>query len=312
MAIIRTVLGDIDPAELGPCYAHEHVIGHPPGSTPEQDFMFTSHEAAVRELGWFQEAGGRALVEMSTPDYGRDPAGLRGIAEETGVYLICATGYHKEKFSAAFIADRSEESLIEQFTAEVNDGIEETGVRAGVIKAASSLHEISVNEAKLFRAAARAHQQTGAPILTHTEAGTMALEQVELLTGRGVSPDRIAIGHVDRKLDWDMHLALAQTGVYLGYDQVAKEQYQPDRRRIEFIRRLVGEGHGRQILLAGDMARRSYWPSYGTGGGPGLTYILWRFLPWLRASGLAEPAVRDLIIHNPARLLAFEPVSAAS
>jgi 5-phospho-D-xylono-1,4-lactonase len=228
------------------------------------------------------------------------------------VYLICATGYHKEKFSAAFIADRSEESLIEQFTAEVNDGIEETGVRAGVIKAASSLHEISVNEAKLFRAAARAHQQTGAPILTHTEAGTMALEQVELLTGRGVSPDRIAIGHVDRKLDWDMHLALAQTGVYLGYDQVAKEQYQPDRRRIEFIRRLVGEGHGRQILLAGDMARRSYWPSYGTGGGPGLTYILWRFLPWLRASGLAEPAVRDLIIHNPARLLAFEPVSAAS
>jgi 5-phospho-D-xylono-1,4-lactonase len=69
--------------------------------------------------------------------------------------------------------------------------------------------------------------------------------------------------------------------------------------------RLVGEGHGQQILLAGDLARRSYWPSYGTGGGPGLTYILWRFVPWLRAEGLPETAVQDLLVHNPARALAI-------
>jgi phosphotriesterase-related protein len=53
------------------------------------------------------------------------------------------------------------------------------------------------------------------------------------------------------------------------------------------------------------MARKSYWPSYGTGGGPGLTYILLRFVPWLRSEGVSEEAIQDLLIHNPARALAI-------
>lgn len=54
------------------------------------------------------------------------------------------------------------------------------------------------------------------------------------------------------------------------------------------------------------MARKSYWPSYRTGGGPGLTYILWRFVPWLRSEGVPEEAIADLLIHNPARAFAIE------
>jgi len=120
-----------------------------------------------------------------------------------------------------------------------------------------------------------------------------------------ILPKRVIVGHVDRKLDWEYHLRLARTGAYLSYDQIGKEKYYPDSLRVEFVRRLVAEGHGQQILLGGDLARKSYWPSYGTGGGPGLTYILWRFVPWLRSEGLAESAMEDILIHNAARALAM-------
>jgi predicted metal-dependent phosphotriesterase family hydrolase len=74
---------------------------------------------------------------------------------------------------------------------------------------------------------------------------------------------------------------------------------------VTFISQLIAEGFGRQIVCSLDLARRSYWPSYGTGGGPGLTYLLWRFMPWLRELGVAESAIQDILIHNPARALAL-------
>ncbi len=310
MAIIRTVLGDIAPEKMGVCYGHEHLLGEPPPELSKPDLVLDDEAAACRELNWFHEAGGRALVEMSTPDYGRNAAGLRRLSERSGVHIICATGFNKDKFSASFGKGKTVEMLAEAFTREVNTGIEGAETRAGVIKAASTLNEISPHAEKVFRAAALAHHTTGAPIATHTEAGTMAPEQVTLLEQEGVSPDCIIIGHLDRKLDWGYIMEVAASGVYLSFDQISKEKYYPDHVRIQFILRLTAEGHGHQILLAGDLARRSYWPSYGTGGGPGLTYILWRFVPWLRSEGLPEEAVQDLLVHNPARALSFNPVSA--
>ena len=91
--------------------------------------------------------------------------------------------------------------------------------------------------------------------------------------------------------------------LYQQIDQLSKEKYQPDSKRIDFILRLVKAGFGKQIMLSGDLARKSYWPSYGQWGGPGLTYILWRFVPWLYAEGLASSAIDDILIHTPARVL---------
>ena len=47
-------------------------------------------------------------------------------------------------------------------------------------------------------AAAEAHARTDAPILTHCEHGTGALEQVKLLTDLGCAPGHIALSHVDK------------------------------------------------------------------------------------------------------------------
>ena len=93
--------------------------------------------------------------------------------------------------------------------------------------------------------------------------------------------------------------------MYLGFDQISKEKYYPDAVRIEMIQRLAAEGYGDRILLSGDLARKSYWPSFGFGYGPGLTYILWRFIPWLIEAGASRELVDNLLIHNAVRLFAW-------
>lgn len=310
MTHIQTVLGVIRPEELGVTYAHDHLLFCPPApyASQDPDLRLDSIEAAIRELTWFKEAGGQGFVEMSTVEMGRSPEGLRTIAEETGVHIIAATGYNKGKFAEPFLASQSIEAIAEQEVRDLLEGMDGTGIRAGLIKASSSKDHMSPGEEKAFAAAAIAHHRTGAPISTHTEAGTLGLEQVRRLTEDGVPPESIIIGHLDRKLEWEYLQAVAETGVFLSFDQVSKEKYYPDELRITFIRRLIEAGHGAQVLLSGDLARKSYWPSYGFGHGPGLTYILWRFVPWMLESGISREAVEQILVHNPARAFAWRAV----
>jgi 5-phospho-D-xylono-1,4-lactonase len=307
MAKIQTVLGPIAPGELGVTYGHDHILFRPPSPMAEQDpdLCLDSVDAAIKELGYFRAAGGRALVEMTTVEMGRAPEQMAAVARATGVHIIAATGYNKAKFHERIVAPKTEDEIAADMVRELTQGMDGTSIRAGVIKGSSSKDEMTATEEKVLRAAARAHQATGAPVSTHTEAGTMAFEQIALLQALGVRPEHIIIGHLDRKLEWDYQLAIAETGVYMGYDQVSKEKYWPDARRIEFIARLSAAGHGQQLMLSGDWARKSYWPSYGFGNGPGLTYILWRFVPWLLEQGVSRAVVDDLLIHNPARALTW-------
>ena len=201
----------------------------------------------------------------------------------------------------------TDDALVDLLYKDVTRGIEGTGVCAGVLKASSTLNAISSTADRVFAAVAAVHRQTGIPISTHTEAGTMALEQIARFERHGVALDRVIIGHLDRKLDAAYLKAVAETGVYMGFDQISKTKYAPDEARVSAIKALVEAGHGRQLLLSGDLARRSYWPAYGRLYGPGFAYILQRFIPWLHAEGLPASVLDDLLIHNPARALPVRP-----
>lgn len=308
MAAIHTVTGEIGPQTLGVTYCHEHILFIPPEPylSQEPDLAMDSLEVAIHELNFFAQAGGQALVEMSTVDLKRDPAGMRTASEQTGVYIIAAAGYNKAKFSEPLTAGQTVEQLAGAMIQDLTTGMDGSEIKAGLIKAASSLDQMTPGEEKVFQAAIRAHLATGAPVSTHTEAGTLALEQIRILTQGGVRPEHILIGHLDRKLEWDALKSAADQGVFLGFDQVSKEKYYPDAERIEMIRRLIEAGHGSQIVLSADMARKSYWPSYGFGRGPGLTYILWRFVPWMLEAGISSQAVQAMLVDNPARLFTWK------
>lgn len=304
---VRTVLGDVPPEELGRVYCHEHLLTRPgPQVTGAgDDLRLDDEQRALEELRDFAEAGGRTLVEVTTAEFGRDAAGLARLARSSGIVIVCTTGHVSEEYwrGVLDVEQTTEAALVAEFVAELIDGIEDTGVQAGVIKAGTSLDGATPTERKVLRAAATAQRTTGAPITTHTTAGTAALEQVRLLEAAGASLERVCIGHLDRRLVWEEHLALVRAGVFLGYDCVSKQQYAPDELRAEFIVRLVAEGFGDRICLSGDLARRRYLTSWG--GSPGYAYILQQFLPLLLRLGLSESETRALVLDNPSRLLAW-------
>jgi 5-phospho-D-xylono-1,4-lactonase len=301
---VRTVLGDVPPGELGPTYCHEHLITRPAPRFGD-DLRLDDEDKAAEELDRFRFAGGRALVDATTPEFGRDAAGLRRLAERSSIHVVATTGHVSDDYWRGVIDldDRSEDSLVAEYVLELSSGIDGGPTRAGVVKAGTSAGGPTVTEAKLLRAAAAAQRETGAPITTHTTAGTGALAQTEVLARTGADLTHVCIGHIDRLLDWELHLELARRGVFLGYDCISKEQYAPDAERARFIALLVEEGHGGQICLSGDLARRSYLEAWG--GSPGYRYILESFLPQLRATGLDDESVRALVVDNAGRFLAW-------
>jgi phosphotriesterase-related protein len=307
MGRVRTVLGDIDPAELGPTYCHEHLVTAPGERflSDGSDMVLDDEQRSARELVIFEQLGGGGLVEVSTPEFGRDVAALRRLSSTTGVQIVCCTGHVSEEYWRGMVAldERSDEELYEELVHEITVGINGTDVRAGVIKVGTSRDRATDVEARVLRAAGRTQVATGVSVTTHTTDGTAALEQLAVLVGAGADPEKVCIGHLDRRLDEETNLQVAKMGAYVGHDSISKEKYEPEQRRVESILRLVEAGYGDRILLSGDMARRSYLESWG--GGPGYRYILERFVPLLLDAGLDRDAADRLLVDNPARFLSL-------
>lgn len=303
---IQTVQGEIDPVNLGPTSCHEHVlwIVPEPYTLEDPDLGFDSIPAAVAELRYLKTCGGNALVEMTTSEIGRAPNDLKQISIASQIHIIATTGRHKDKFNQKPSKTQTVEALAALFIRDIREGMEDTAIKAGVIKAATSQNQATPFEHKVIQAAGMAHRVTGAPVSTHTEGGSFAVEQTRLLIEAGVAPEKLLIGHLDRNLPWQTTLELAKMGVYLGFDQIGKEKYWPDQERINLILRLIDAGYSTQILLSTDSARKSSWHTHNpTAHGP--AYLHEVFLPALKTARIGDDSIRLLTIENPARFLAF-------
>ena len=303
---IRTVNGDIAPKQLGITSCHEHLIWKVPEPYQDEDpdLGFNAIQAAITETEYFKAAGGNTLVEMTTEEIGRSPAELQQISVTTGVHIIAATGHHKHKFSHTTLQNQTKEQIISTILKDINTGIDTTNIRAGVIKAATSLNKAYESELKTIRAVGIAHHMCNAPVSTHTEAGSFAIEQAEHLIAAGVNPEKLLIGHLDRNLPMDTYLSLAKMGVYLGFDQIGKEKYWPDSERIKVIQYLIKKGYTQKILLSCDTARKSKWHTYNpSANGP--AYLLLDFVTSMRAQEINETDIETMLIHNPSQFFAF-------
>ena len=290
---VRTITGDIAPADLGPCDAHEHLFLVTP-LQPGEDF--TDVERAIEEAQTLVAAGGRALVDWTPVGLGRDLDGLRSVAEATGLHIVAATGLHREAHYAADDPLRGEsvEKLASRFSSDLE--------RCGIIKLGASYHVITAFEAKAFEAAAAAHGRVGAPVCVHTEHGTMGLAIVERLGTLGVAAGSVVLAHVDRNPDAGEHAETAAAGAWLQLDGPGRTKYWPDSMIVTLIADLAERGHADRLLLGGDTGRRSMMRAYG--GGPGLDYVFARFKPRLERE-LGGELSEQIFVANPARAFAF-------
>jgi len=316
MPFLRTVLGDVEASQAGVCYAHEHIIIDSSFTTfCYPDFLLDSVERACVDVADFYAAGGRTLIDSMPCGGGRNAAKLAEVCRRTGVNIVCPTGLHLAKYYApGHWGERLNlEELAKLFIADIEQGIDSadyngpevsrTPHQAGVIKVATGKNAPNPHERKVIEAAAMAHRETGAPLLTHTEQGTGALEQVRLFQELGVPLGHVVISHTDRAPDPAYHKEILSTGAILEYDSAFRWKPEAGNPTLDMVVTMVGEGFGAQIVLGMDAARRKYWKAYD--GSPGLAFLLREFVPRLKQAGLSSADIENIFVNNPARCYAF-------
>ncbi len=168
MAVI-TVKGAIDAADLGITTAHEHIFcdyskdyvepaERVKALFAEQDIdlehgvtlknygwlmreplwsidnqILSDYEDAKEEMAILKRAGVKSVLDPTNIGVGRNPVALRRLSDELGMNFITCTGYYRNKFHPPEVEGMSIEDIEETMLRELTQGIDDTGIRAGVM-----------------------------------------------------------------------------------------------------------------------------------------------------------------------------------
>ena len=341
--LVQTVLGPVAPGALGPTTTHEHLlIDFSFMYTPPEDAKDApraEEPITLANLGWirhnhysnranlnvldegtainearlYKAVGGGAIVDATTIGIGRNAGALERISRESGVNVIMGAGFYVDVVHGPDMDGRSVEDLTKQIVEDITVGVDGTGIKAGVIGEIGCTWPLTDNERKVLRAVAAAQQETGAAILIHPGRNEGApSEIIGTLADAGADIGRTIMGHLDRTIfNIDVLRGLAATGCYLEWDLFGNESsFYPlsnidmpsDAQRLGFIDTLVGEGFGPKIVLGQDICTNHRLAKYG---GHGYGHILENIVPRMRVKGFSEEVIHDLVVANPARILAF-------
>lgn len=315
---VNTVLGPVSVDELGKTLMHEHIyFGYPgfQGNTVHAKSREELLQEGIEVANIAKAQGVQTIVDATPNDCGRDPELLRDVSEATGVHIICSTGYYYEGegapayFKFKQLVGTAEQELYELFMGEITDGIGDTGIKPGVFKLASGKDEISDYEQLFFKVAARAQKETGLPIITHTQEGTMGPDQARLLISEGVDPKKIMIGHMDGNTNIDYHIEALEQGVYIAFDRIGIQQFvgaPTDAERVDVLVELINRGYSDQITLSHDKV--NVWL-----GGPtpfpdelakllenwNMDHIFNNIIPQLIERGIEEETIESMLTNNP-------------
>jgi predicted metal-dependent phosphotriesterase family hydrolase len=309
MAHVQTVLGPVEPQSLGVTLPHEHTqiaLWHIPSR--HDYWQLTRDEPVIlEELAAFRAAGGGAIVDLTLPGVGRDPAWLAGLARASGLQVVMGCGWYRGMHypAEALIDRRSVDELADELVGEIEVGVGGTGIRPGIIgEIGTDKPWLSAQEERVHRAAARASLRTGLAITTHAVMSDVGLAQLRVFQDEGIDPGRVVIGHADSYPHLDHYLAIVELGAtveldFLGMTFTAQER-QGEPRTIELIRELIKRGHRDRILFSQDVCHDSQLRRYG---GHGYCYLAETFLPRLRDAGVTDADIEAITVANPQRLL---------
>lgn len=362
---VTTVCGDILPEQLGFTSLHEHTLldlriagvfmknyfRNVPADKlafrPE-NFAFLkegvyliSDECAVvddmdflvKEYRLFQQDGGRSVCDCSPIGVRGDVLKMRELSQKTGLNILCATGVYTMTSRPAALLGKDEEFYYQTFKNEVETGIDGTGIRPGLLKAAIATYgpdgKIMEGELAGVRACARLSAETGLSLHIHTDPtlrGEDVVATAQLAIRCGAAPDKVHVCHldsrlaggvsvadylnnpnVDRTLDLETHKRLLDLGVTIGLDTwgmaITNTGYfvPDDFERLKGLITLLDLGYEDQITLGNDFSSKLLGRSYGNYG---CTRFAEFALPMLKRYG-REHAIHKLVVDNPARILAY-------
>jgi phosphotriesterase-related protein len=298
MKLLHTTLGPKRADELGMILPHEHIFVDL--RTPDQP-GYAEAEAAdvVRLMAPEVEAararGITAIVECSTGGVGRRADFDLAVSRATGMPIVVPTGNYREPWIPEWVKSASEAELEAFMQREMTEGMDGTPMLAAWIKLSAGDDGITRLQERILRAAARAAQRTGAVIGSHTIKGRVVLQQLDIIEAEGYRADRFISIHTQAEPDFGLNLAVAERGAWIEYDNIG---WTKDAPLADRIARVLEAGKAAQLLLSHDAGW--YDPAKPGGGTPKpFTHLSDVMLPLLRARGVTDETIRQLMVRNP-------------
>ena len=326
LGTVQTVQGAIDASRLGFTLTHEHLFAASAGYWQYWPEYFGGRAPfiakAVEKLKEVKATGVDTIVDLTTPDLGRDVRLMQEVSQKSGVQIVAATGHWLDPSMSA--QARTIDELAEFFVKEIERGMEGTDIRAGVIKVATDKDGVTPFIEKALRAAARASKATGTPIETHTLASDKSGEkQAAIFDAEGLSPAMASIGHCDDSTDMTYLTGLMKRGYTIGMDHLSRgmvsdsdpAEVQPYKwtERVKRIKALVDQGFGDRIFLSNDwLFAASNYPT-GTmdlldqANGDGMCFLTRKVIPYMRQIGITDQAIRLMTVEHPRRFFGGTP-----
>lgn len=346
---VVTVLGPVPADELGVILPHEHVIKDssdrfplPAGEEERAAFLapltldnlhrvtygnfgavadntrLTDEEVAVAELRRFREAGGGTICDLTSGGMNGDPQALARVAAASNVHIVQGCGWYLGKFHPPRVARMTERELALEMVDSVRFGVDDTGVRAGVIGEIGCSWPLGDTEEKVLRAAVLAQQETGVGLFVHPSPNEQSPPQIiEILGEMEARLERVVICHMDRcGYELDTRLQILESGCFVEYDTfgysvhpilaATREGALPsmlnDVARVRQIIDLVDRGFVDQLLVSHDTAFKHALTRWG---GQGYGHLLANVTPYFELYGLDRAQIERLYTANPRRLLAI-------
>ena len=320
-AVIRTVLKDLNPEALagGATLFHEHMSLAPdfmprwmaysrpggrgnapvPAAAPSsQPYFMQDVDLMVAELKAAATEGVGCIADGGHPDMGRNLDFLKEISEKSGMPIVAGCGFYTDPFYPEGIKTWSDDQIAQDLVKQVKTQ------PLGVFGEIGSWDEITDLERKVFRGVAKAHRETNLPIFTHTGIpGKSALEQLDILEGGGVKPDRIVIGHLGNLVDPEVkiHKEICKRGAFIGFD---RQGGAGDARQVPMVLALIDAGYAKNLMFASDLSTANQLKKNG-GGGYAKTVTVWG--KKLTDAGVKDDVLHEILHDNPRRFLAFVP-----
>ena len=341
---VQTVLGPVEPSELGPTTTHEHLLidfrfmfREPEGEDAQRlareeitlenrgwiaynhysslpNLLLTDVDTAVEEARAFKAAGGGTIVDATTIGIGRDPLGLARVAREAGINVVMGAGFYVDAVHPPDMDSRSEDDLVRKIVEDIQQGADGTDVRAGVIGEVGCTWPLTDNERKSLRASAVAQRETGAAILIHPgRHETAPMEIIEVLDEAGADVGRVIMGHLDRTIsEFDTFRTLAETGCCLEWDLFGNESSHYPLSDMDMPSDGQRMGVIKRVvdeLRCDDRIVMAHdictRHRQIKYGGHGYAHIFQNIAPRMLRRGFSEGQVRALTGGNAARVLAF-------
>lgn len=333
----QTVLGLVEPLELGSVLMHEHLLWNvtAPGRRrePPKDPIDTRQywgyltneitnptnttqkdvEVATRAVAEVMGSGGKTIVELTVGGLEPDPEGLAAVARATGAHIVMGCGHYVDDRQDPGNRTRSIDSFAKEMIAQVQEGAWGTDVRAGIIGEIGCSWPWTEMEKRVLAAAVIAQQETGAALTIHParhEDHPWLL--VEFLREHGADLRRTIIDHIDRTIfDDDRLFRLADAGVVLEWDLFGQENtyyahsdidMPNDGARLKAIRRVLDRGHRNQVVISQDICHVVQLSEHG---GHGYAHIYKRVIPHMLKRSFSKAEIEEIMIDTPRRLLTF-------